>query len=573
MRVKKECFVIVFSLCCLLSFADEIQLTDEDRQKSDSFFLEALRLKEKGEYAEAYTSLQQSLEIDSTSAAALFELAHYYLQQKKEMLALNALQKSVRYSPGNFEYKLMLADLSKRLQRQEEAIDLYEQLAQEYPAKPEIHFYLSELYIRSNQMDKAIQSLNDLENNMGVSEPVSMQKFQLYNLDGKEADALNEIANLIAKYPTEAKYPILTGDYFLEKGDTIQAMKWYKKAYQLDPNNPYYYISMANYYEYSGDEEAVAKEIDRALRNPSLEIGVKLEILEKYLQGILREKKNIENANKLLETIIEQHPQEKELNAIYGELLLFQNKTEEAKFQFQLVTEADPENLAVWRKLLNIALVEEQMDEVIEICNRALVYFPDASEFYYYKGSAYYQKKEYPEALKIFTEGLSSIPEENTKLLSSFYGQMGDLYYQMGEKEKAYQTYDKALEDKEMNILIMNNYAYFLSLDKKDLDKAERMSAKCGQLQPDNATYIDTYAWIFFQKGNYSLAKFYIESALSKTEDKSGDITDHYGDILFKIGNIEKAVSEWKKALLLKEINGENTTVLKRKIEEKRIVE
>jgi tetratricopeptide (TPR) repeat protein len=217
---------------------------------------------------------------------------------------------------------------------------------------------------------------------------------------------------------------------------------------------------------------------------------------------------------------------------------------------------------------MNIAVKEEKPEEVIGICDSALAVFPGNSEFYLYKGLAYNQLKNYPEALSVFRKGLAYIPEEDKETLSTFYGLIGDSYHEMDKREEAYQTYDKALEYNENNISVLNNYAYFLSLDREQLDKAERMSGKCVQLQPNEPTYIDTYAWVFFQKGNYSLAKFYIESAISKGGDKSPDILEHYGDILFKTGNTDKAVEQWEKALKAKGAGGD-TDLLKKKIENK----
>jgi tetratricopeptide (TPR) repeat protein len=484
-------------------------------------------------------------------------------------LALDALQKTVQYSPDNFEYKVALADLNREMRKFDEAIAIYEELVEEYPEKPELNFYLSDLYLRIKQIDKAIESLDKLENNMGITEAVSMQKFQLYSYIDKKENAIAEIEKLSAKFPMEAKYPIITGDLYLEQNDTVNALKYYNQAYKLDSNNPYYFLSMARYYERMGEKEAVVQEINKALRNPSLDIETKLEILGKYIQTLRQTKQEMESANALLETLLKQHSQEKELNMIYGEFLLLQDKIEEARFQFQIVTEATPDNISAWRHLLTIALKENGMDEVIAICDGALIHFPEASEFYFYKGTAFYVKKEYSTALTVFEEGLETIPEDSRTLLSNFYGQIGDLHYQLNDKEKAYQSYETAIEYDDSNILILNNYAYFLSLDKKNLDKAERMSAKCVQIQPDNATYIDTYAWVFFQQGNYSLAKFYIESALSKNRDNSGDIVEHYGDILFMTENVDRAISEWEKALELKEANGEKTDILKKKIKEK----
>lgn len=294
-----------------------------------------------------------------------------------------------------------------------------------------------------------------------------------------------------------------------------------------------------------------------------------MNILSRYILKLQQTKQGTENANHLFQTLLEQHPEDIDLKLMYGGLLMAQGKTEEAKFQFQLVTEMEPSNAGAWQQLLNLALKGEDIPEVIRICTACMELFPESPEYYFYLGIAYYQQQKYQEALNTYYAGLNIIPKENLPLKSDFYGQIGDIYYQMGQLDQAYKAYDEALKYNDKNVVVLNNYSYFLSLEKKDLKKAERMSAQCIKLEPDNATYLDTYAWIFFVQGNYTLAKIYIESALEKDKTKSAELVDHYGDILFMNGDKEKAVEQWKKA---KEM-GKDSEILNRKIAEQQYIE
>ena len=194
------------------------------------------------------------------------------------------------------------------------------------------------------------------------------------------------------------------------------------------------------------------------------------------------------------------------------------------------------------------------MPEIERICTACKELFPTAPEYYFYLGIAYFQQEKFQESLSTYYAGLNIIPKENPRLKSDFYGQIGDIYHEMGKQEQAYKAYDEALKYNEQNIAVLNNYSYFLSLEKKE---------------PDNATYLDTYAWIFFVQGNYTLAKIYIESALSKDTTNSSELVDHYGDILFQNGEVEKAVEQWKKA---KEM-GKESKVLDRKIAQRKYIE
>lgn len=568
--------LMIFIAICIIPHAysagysdSPAKLSDSDKRKFEYFYLEALKSKQAGKHSDAYNAITHALSVDSTSSAALYEITNYYIAMGKNQLAFESMKKAVEYNSDQFEYKIALANLAREFGMNKDAETIYEELAKKYPDKPELSYYLSEIYTQQGEIQKAIQALNLLENSIGMNESISLQKFRLFTAIEQKDSAFLELEKLSEKFPTEARYPIIIGDLYLDQMQPEKALTYYQKAHQIDPQNPYYIVSMANYYEYMQDYQAATNEIEAALINPKLDVDTKLAILTRYIQMLHQGKKELERANTLFETLMEQHPQETELNMMYGNLLLLENKVEEAKFQFQIVTESSPENDVAWKQLISIALKEDKPEDCINTCNSALEFFPEDPQFHFYKGIAYSIKEEYRQALESYLEGLKVIPDDNPMLLSDFHGQIGDAYYQLDEKDKAYESYDQALKYNERNIAVLNNYAYFLSLNKKDLDKAERMSAQCVKMQPENSTYLDTYAWVFFVKENYSLAKFYIESAINKDGGNSAEIIDHYGDILFMSGEESKAVEQWKKALEL----GKNTKTLKRKIADKKYYE
>jgi tetratricopeptide (TPR) repeat protein len=305
---------------------------------------------------------------------------------------------------------------------------------------------------------------------------------------------------------------------------------------------------MANYYEAAGDKVAAEAQIRNALVNQELDVAMKVNILSRYILQLQQSQKGLEAADSLFQTLSGQHPEDTELKMLYGSLLQLQGKDDEARFQYQLVAEMEPENTGSWQQLLSLAMKAGDTEEAVRVCLRCMELFPDAAEYYFYLGIAYVQQEKYEEALNTYTAGIGMLPESNAMLKSDFYGQIGDVYYQTGEKEKAYASYDEALKYNERNIPVLNNYSYFLSLDRKNLDEAERMSAITVNMEPDNSTYLDTYAWIFFVQGRFSLAKIYIERAVGGDDSGSAELLDHYGDILYMTGDKEKAVEQWKKA-------------------------
>ena len=538
------------------------QLSPEQQRKFDYFYYEAANLKNAGKYDAAYDLFSYCLSLDTASSPVLYELAMFQLQRNRPEKAVEMLKSAVAHSDDNFTYRMTLAGLYRNLGMYGEASDSYEELVKRYPDKSELNYYLADALTQEGEIGAAIDAYNALESTMGMNETLSLQKFKLYQTLKQPDKAFEEIEKLANKYPMNARYRLLMGDLHLENEETEKALACYQKAHEIDPDDPRYIVSMANYYDQTGDKEAAEQEIRDALVNEKLDVETKVGILSRYVQRLQQTQQGIENANSLFQTLLDQHPEDTELKLMYGSLLMAQQKEEEAKFQFQLVTEMEPSNEGAWQQLLNISLKGEDIPEVIRICTRCKELFPEAPEYYFYLGIGYYMQEKYQESLDTYYAGLKIIPEGNGVVKSNFYGQIGDLYYQMEKMDEAYKAYDEALKYNENNAPVLNNYSYFLTLDKKDLKKAERMAAQCIKLEPDNATYLDTYAWVFFVQGNYTLAKIYIENALSKDKTNSAELVDHYGDILYMSGEKDKALEQWKKA---KEM-GKDTDVLKQKI-------
>lgn len=538
------------------------QLPPEQQRKFDYFYYEAANLKNAGKYDAAYDLFSYCLSLDTASSPVLYELAMFQLQRNRPEKAVEMLKSAVAHSDDNFTYRMTLAGLYRNLGMYGEASDSYEELVKRYPDKSELNYYLADALTQEGEIGAAIDAYNVLESTMGMNETLSLQKFKLYQTLKQPDKAFEEIEKLANKYPMNARYRLLMGDLHLENEETEKALACYQKAHEIDPDDPRYIVSMANYYDQTGDKEAAEQEIRDALVNEKLDVETKVGILSRYVQRLQQTQQGIENANSLFQTLLDQHPEDTELKLMYGSLLMAQQKEEEAKFQFQLVTEMEPSNEGAWQQLLNISLKGEDIPEVIRICTRCKELFPEAPEYYFYLGIGYYMQEKYQESLDTYYAGLKIIPEGNGVVKSNFYGQIGDLYYQIEKMDEAYKAYDEALKYNENNAPVLNNYSYFLTLDKKDLKKAERMAAQCIKLEPDNATYLDTYAWVFFVQGNYTLAKIYIENALSKDKTNSAELVDHYGDILYMSGEKDKALEQWKKA---KEM-GKDTDVLKQKI-------
>jgi len=247
--------------------------------------------------------------------------------------------------------------------------------------------------------------------------------------------------------------------------------------------------------------------------------------------------------------MLEQEQENADVAMLAAQYLLSKRMNEEVKPVLWKVLELDPENKPARLQLLSFAISKEDLDEIIRICAPAVEYMPEALEFYYYWGLAHYQKDQEDEAMEVFKKGVRQVgPDSDKNMASDFYSILGDLYHTKRLTKEAYAAYDSALVYNPNNVGVLNNYAYYLSLEKVQLDKAEEMSYRTVKAEPTNDTYLDTYAWILFEKGKYAEARIYIDQAIRNGGDKSSVVVEHCGDIYYLSGEQEKALEYWKQA-------------------------
>ena len=580
---NKEAILYIFIFIFLLSscgVSKKIQSPDmlkeetdylsaNDRRKFDYFYLEGTRLAQKGEIDAAFDMLRQAAAVDTMSASVKYALASYYLQLNKPQIAYDMIKDAARIDKDNYWYGMMLANLAQNLGDNEQAEKAYQALIANNPQKPELNYMLAETYAQKGEYQKAIDSYEKMEQSMGIMEPITLQKVKLYKALKNDEKAYAEVEKLIKAYPQEIGYLILLGDIYLNDNKDDKALEMYDRAEKMEPDNGYLLVSKANYYNRKGDKEKYLDEIRKALSNKKIDVETKVKILTDYLSDLLQKKENLGQAYQLFSELVDMHPQEESIYSLYAEFLLSQKKYKEAGEQLQVAVDLAPNNKQYWLQLMGVNMQLGELDEVITVGEKALTYIPDAAEIYMYMGSGYAMQKDYDKAIDILKRGISHLDENNNALVSDYYGQLGDSYYLSGDKDKAFEAFENALLHNPKNTGVLNNYSYFLALDKRDLSKAERMSGDVIKIEPDNPTFLDTYAWVFFQQGNYTLAKIYLQNALNKGGDKSADLLEHYGDVVFMLGEVDEALQYWEKA----KDAGSESEVLPRKIKDKKYYE
>lgn len=574
----KKTYILFFSIIILFGSCSAIKktagrdetstrLAEADQKKFDYLFYEGLRLKNEGLYDQALETLNMCYRLDSLDAGVLSELGLLYSSVNMNNDALQCFEKAIQSNPSNWWYNLQLITSYAQLNKPGKAITVAENLQKIYPFKEEVYQILASLYKQNKQYEKAIAAFDKLENITGIDESLAIEKFNLYREMHKPKKAIAEIDKLVQKYPAESRYRVVRGDIYMQQKMPEKAFEIYKEVLASDPENPYLYVSLSDYYNEMNEPEKATEAIVKALKIDQLAVEQKIDILGQYVQKLIQDTVKLDETESLFKLLVDRYPLEEQVHGYYAVFLQLRKRNVEAISELESMLNINPKNEQTWFQLIQLYLADRNYQQLMDVTARAIENLPQVPQWYFYRGITQFQLKEYEAALKTNLEALPLITEKENALKTDIYAQIGDIYYKLGKKEQAFEAYEEALKINPNNIFVMNNYAYYLSEEKTDLKKAEKMSAKAVEKEPNNSTYLDTYAWIFYQQENYSLAKFYIERAVDnlKPEHDPEVIYEHYGDILWKTGDEVKALEMWKKSVEA----GNDSETLKLKIENK----
>ena len=552
------------------SLMKETLLSAEQQRKYDYFFLEAMRMKGKNEYDAVFGLLQHCLDINPTASSALYEISQYYMFLRQVPQGQVALEQAVAFAPDNYWYSQGLVSLYQQQNELDKAAALLEKMVTRFPSKQDPLFSLLDIYSRQEKYNDVISTLNRLEKRLGKNEQLSMEKFRIYLQMKDDKKAFQEIESLVQEYPMDMRYQVILGDVYLQNGKKQEAYDAYQKVLAVEPDNPMALFSMASYYEQTGQKELYQQQLDTLLLNKKVTSDTKISVMRQVIaENEQSSAKDSTQVIALFDRMMKQDMDDPQIPMLYSQYLLSKNMEQEAVPVLEQVVDLDPTNKAARLMLVSAAVKKEDYKQIIKVCEPGIEATPDALELYYYLAIAYHQAEQGDSVLSVCNRALEHItPDTRKEVISDFYSIMGDIYHTKKQMTEAYAAYDSALVYNPSNIGALNNYAYYLSVERRDLDKAEEMSYKTVKAEPNNSTYLDTYAWILFEKGNYAEARIYIDNAMKNDGEKSDVIVEHCGDIYFMTGDAEGALKYWKKALEM----GSESKTLKQKIEKKKYI-
>ena len=545
------------------------KLSDREKAEVTNLFFNASKEKILGNMQNAANIFSEVIRRDPDNAAAMYELANIYAGQKKYADALYFIKSAYQLDRKNSWYVLAYSDILQKNRKFDDAADVLSKLVQDYPTHEDYYFEWATALIFADKPGDAVKVYDKLEQQNGVSKDVSMQKARLYQRLGKQDKAIEELKKLIEFDPKDPQIYGMLAEVYQDMGEKEKALETYNKILEVDPENPFIHLSLADFYRSNGEKEKSIAELKKAFENKELDIDTKISILSSYYSLITLHPELKEQALEMCKLLIISHPSEPRAHAVYGDFLEQDERFEEALDEYYKAKELEATEFTIYRKVLFLEAQLQRIDSLKKDSEEALDLFPNQPIVYLLNGIANIQKKNYTEAVSVLNTGVKMVVD-NKPLEGDFYMYLGDSYNELKQYDKSDQSYELSIAADPKDPNVLNNYAYFLSLRGEKLEKAEQMSRMANELEPQNASFEDTFGWIMYKQNKFKDAKIWIEKSLSNGSNKSGTVLEHYGDILYKLGDLAQALEYWEKA----KNAGEGTSdFIDRKIMEKKLFE
>ena len=531
--------------------------TAEGKDKSAQVmrtFMEATQARLGGQVPKAIQLYNQCLKLDPENAASMFELAKLYHGSQNFEPAVAMAKQAVAMDKENIWYRFLLADLYKQNRQGLDAAAVYKGIVDKWPDRYEVYLEMAGAYAFGGKMDEAQRVYSDMEKRFGLNEELVSHRFGTLMEAGKFTDAEELLSRAVAQFPSEPQYLAMFGDLYDQQNMGEKALEKYRAALVLDPGNSMLRIALAEHYYGTGRMDEAYHELGEAFLDPELDIDAKMQVLIGFFEMTEREGEKpgqredlITRSYALIESLERAHPESGKPHTIHGDFLLRDGRISEARTEFKKALLLEKERFPIHMQVLQLDLQLADHAALAADADSTIELFPTVPEPYLFKGIALSNLERFSEAEEALITGRDLVVD-NPQLTAQFWSSLGESYNDAKAYGKSDAAYDKALALTPDDPNTLNNYAYYLSVRGEQLEKAERMSKRSNELAPAQPSYQDTYAWVLFKLKRYADARTWMEKAIAGSPLPNGELLEHYGDILFELGEQAQALEQWRLA-------------------------
>lgn len=524
----------------------------ERRVMNDKLFVEAIAHKTKGEYENAIVILNNILKSkDQQKAPVYYELARIYKDLKKFEEARKNIQKAIDLNAKNKWFYELNLQIAYDLQDAAEIESAFRVRKKAFPKNSDYDIEFSDFYLRQKKYNEVIKLYDEIESKIGVNQKLNHQKFLIYKSLDEYEKAEKEINKLIKAFPAESQNYIDLASFKFLYGEEKSAFEVYEEGLKINPDDPYILNEMARYYMNNGQQSKGYELYQKVLANPTFNPTSKIDILRGFIRLGEIDKIAYQKTKNYMELTADVHPYNHKINMYAGDFYFKDQQYEKSAQYYETAIELNSNNYNAWRQLILCFYNISSFEKMNEVAEEALTYYPTQPELFLYCGLALVQLKEYNKAIELLEEGNDFVPSKNKPLKAQFLGALADAYHANNEHEKSDEYFELTLEIDPNNYFVLNNYAYYLSLRKKSLEKAKKLSKKSIDLYPNESSFHDTYGWILYLLGDHEGALEWLKKSVENGGESSAVINEHMGDVYFELGDRRLARKYWEKALSL----------------------
>ncbi len=482
-------------------------------------------------------------------AAPYYQLSSIYLRENDIEKAREYAIKAKNLNDSNIWYKAHLANIYQYENNYDSAVVLYEEIVSEKDDL-ETKYNLALLYSQINENKKALDLLDELEEEIKGNRRIYLMKHNIFHNIGNYDSAIFELENLIKYFPEDMSNYGVLAEYLSEIGKNKYAQKVYYDLIQQDSINGLALISFADFYIKNNKADSAFMYYEKAICCSDLDIEDKISIIVGFIGNKLFLEKYGERVIGLLD-VMKRTEKDFRVYASYSDIYIKLQDYEKACPYFDTALYYEKNNLLLWEQAILVNNYLGKNKKVVQLAEKALNIFPDQANIYVIKA---YSERELENDEKAVMDIQSALSLEiDSDLTIQSYNLLAEIYREKELHVKSDSCFELILDIDKENLMIRNNYGYYLSLRKVRLEYALELSKLTIEKEPDNATYLDTYGWILYELGDVKEAKKYIEASIRNGAYNNPEVLYHYGEIMVQLGKCNEAIEAWEKVLDLDE--------------------
>lgn len=541
--MKRTVFYIVAAVALFCGAFAPQSIIAQGSKQFDLYTQALKRLVIYRDSTKAYELVNQALVIDSTYTAANNLLSRLERDPQK---ALKAAERAIATDSTDHHLLEQAAEISLRAKQYDRSKQLLTRIVKD-SQEPDHFRLLALLHNMSKETDKALAVIDSAEVRLGEMSFFNRMRQQLYMEKGDMESALKRALETVEKYPYEAEnHSSLADIYSAMEADSLAEVS-YKRAIEIDKENPSLWFSYAGFLNSRKRHNDMLTVWNSIIALKQVPLASKKMIVESVTSKRDFYRKYFLQVGRIINHLYNRYPEDEQVTDRYITHLIAANQTADALVLLKRRTASTAPTADDLGRIIEIENYLERKDSVELYVDRGIKLYPENNRFWQLKSWLQMERKDNIGAIKTLKSALKFAQDSEAK--SSLWGSIGDQYQDLGEIRKCFDAYTKALNFNLKNAIVLNNYAYHLSVLGKSLKQALQMAQRATELSPNNATYLDTLAWVYYKMGDYEQAKKYMQQALSFDKNNSAELALHYGDILDALGNTFMAQTYWRKAL------------------------